>query len=403
MAGFFQTVLQGAANTAKENIRGAVNGFFSEAYLRDYTHASKTFTVNSYQYAPKLKFLFHVYFDISQEANVFSKDDHLSLTVKTVKLPSYSFDTAVLNQYNRKRIIQTKMKYDPIQITFHDDGGNLSRDLWKTYSQYYYGDLRRKKSVSNTTPINYNSTARQLSVSPYSAIRTQYQDTMDDLGMWGLQSENIQNSAGFSSSTAAKVPFFNSIIVYGFNQHDFVMYKLVNPIITQFSHDMYTYSEGSGIMENSMTVDYEYVEYDAGKLDGTNPSKFVKDFAGVTNYDRRPSPLLTAGTNASILGQGGLLDAAGGIMNDLNQIPPNILGAVRTAGITYNTFKNGNLNTAVQNQVNSIVSGAIRTNINSVKTYATPSAVATPTLADQWKTSINTGVNSLNFVPPKII
>jgi hypothetical protein len=55
MAGFFKPFL-----------KDAVGGFFGSDYLRDYTHASKTFRPNAYQYAPKFKFLFHVYFEINE-------------------------------------------------------------------------------------------------------------------------------------------------------------------------------------------------------------------------------------------------------------------------------------------------------------------------------------------------
>lgn len=389
MSGFFTEVLQGAIGTAKDTARGAVNGFFANDFVRDYTHASKTFLPNAHQYAPRFKFLFHVYFDINRSATVFDNNDHLSLTVKTIKLPTYSFDTHVLNQYNRKRIVQTKMKYEPVQMTFHDDGGNLSRDLWKTYSQYYYGDLRKKRETSSS-PAASSGAAPSTDVVSLNA-RTQYQPTWGDAGQWGYQAENIQGQQ------PPKASFFNSIVVYGFHQHNFVMYKLVNPIITQFSHDTYSYSEGSGVMENTMTVDYETVIYDSGKLDGRDPSKLVKDFAGENNYDRRPSPAATPGSNGSILGQGGLLDAAGGIFDDLRQQPPNILGAIRTAGISYNTFKNGGLKKAVKNEVNAVVSGAINDNIRSGVKFLTPAAATTPVSADKWKTSVTNATDKLNF------
>ena len=43
-------------------LTGASAGFFGNPYVRDYTHAAKTFLPNSYQNAPKLKFLFHTVF-----------------------------------------------------------------------------------------------------------------------------------------------------------------------------------------------------------------------------------------------------------------------------------------------------------------------------------------------------
>ena len=123
----------------KSSLANVAGGFFGNDYLRDFTHASKAFRSNFYQNAPKFKFLFHVYFDINQEAyNTASlpKQSNFSLLVKTVQLPNFSFDTHTLNQYNRKRIVQTKIKYEPIEISFHDDNNSLITRLWHNYYTY---------------------------------------------------------------------------------------------------------------------------------------------------------------------------------------------------------------------------------------------------------------------------
>ena len=85
MSGFFQNLLTDAAA-----------GFFGNEYLRDYTHASKTFRPNAYQYAPKLKFLFHVYFEINQSAYAVGipQGANFGLAVKSIKL-SIRYDNAV--------------------------------------------------------------------------------------------------------------------------------------------------------------------------------------------------------------------------------------------------------------------------------------------------------------------
>ena len=119
-----------------------LQGFIGNNTLRDYTHASKTFTTNSYELKPRFKFLFHVSFTINTDAipylrsaGVFGNQERndLSLLVKTAELPKYKMATETLNQYNRKRIIQTKIDYQPVTLTFHDDGGDNARKLW-----YYY-------------------------------------------------------------------------------------------------------------------------------------------------------------------------------------------------------------------------------------------------------------------------
>jgi hypothetical protein len=101
-------------------------GFTAADSLRDYTHASKTFTTNAYELKPRFKFLFHVSFTLntaeipalSQLAGV-NEITSLSYLVKTVDLPKYTIATETLNQYNRKRVVQTKINYDPVTITFN--------------------------------------------------------------------------------------------------------------------------------------------------------------------------------------------------------------------------------------------------------------------------------------------
>ena len=348
MSGFFQ-------NFAKD----VAGGFFGNDYVRDYTHAAKTFRPNAFQYAPKFKFLFHVYFEINPAAYAvgLSTGTNFGLTVKTVKLPSYSFDTHVMNQYNRKRIVQTKIKYDPIDIAFHDDNGNRVRNMWYNYYTYYYKDST--KPVVNTSgrqTITNNSLA-STGGADYNN-RNLYNNSIAGDEDWGYIGDTSTASQTLSSSSQgiSKIPFFKNIQIYGFNQHNFVLYTLVNPIITRFSHDTYDYSSGNGTMTNTMTIDYETVKYAEGALDGRAPSNTVPGFGMDENYDRTLSPIARLGSNQTILGQGGLVDSVGGIYQDLAN--GNILGAIRTAGTSYNTFKNANLKQVAKSDINGILTQA---------------------------------------------
>lgn len=348
MSGWFQNQL-----------RDAAGAFFGSDYLRDYTHAAQTFRTNSYQYAPKLKFLFHVVFDINPNviktttgSTATDATNNLSLTVKTASLPNFSFDTHQMNQYNRKRIVQTKIKYEPIEITFHDDNGNLARNLWYNYYSYYYNDPnkvvdiiagRQIREPNKTTPNNGKQ------VKDYSS-RTQYASSQEVQGdnSWGYIGETAQsiNNNTLTATGETKVPFFKNITIFGFNQHNFSAYTLINPIITRYSHDQYNYSEGSGVMENKMSIDYETVKYFEGAINGKKPSDLISTFANQGLYDRTPSPIARPGSQATILGQGGLVDATTGILNDLTPDANgniNWLGVIQKGGTAYNTFKNVNL------------------------------------------------------------
>lgn len=350
-------------NWGESFLRDAAGGFFGSEYLRDFTHASKTFRTNSYQNSPKFKFLFHTYFLINPDAAAFDQTN-FGLLVKDVKLPTFSFKTEQLNQYNRKRIVQTKIKYDPIEITFHDDCGDQVNQLWEAYYRYYYndGDMY-KQALSGNRPGNTAVGPRNIYNQNITGINSE----------WGF-------SGGSNTPDGAKTPFFYNITVYGFNQHNYTSYTLVNPIITNFSHDTYNYAEGGGVMQNRMTIDYETVVYNYGAINGNAPSASVPGFGEENTYDRNLSPIAIPGSNATILGQGGLIDAAGTIVGGLiSRDPRSVLGAIKTAGTAYNTFKNTNIINVATSELNAMLRNSIQNTPNTRNAiFSFPIAGASP-------------------------
>jgi len=387
MAGFFQ---QFAGDVAK--------GFLSNPYLRDYTHASKTFVTNGYAYAPKYKFLFHVYFDINSNYigsidNTVPTDHNYGLAVKSVQLPKYTFDVATMNQYNRKRLVQTKIKYDPVNITIHDDNNSLMTKLWYAYYTYYYKDgLQPDSGGVDTTN---KAVGKVLSPTDINR-RNLYKPTLTGDNDWGYIGEPDNSPKFDTGASNTKIPFFRGINIYGFNQHSFVMYRLINPLITSFSHDTYSYSESNGVMEHQMTLEYETVKYYTGALDGKNPGAIVKQFGDPAHYDTTLSPLAQPGSNSSILGQGGLLDSAGGIANDLAN--GNYLGALKGAVNTAKTFHNPQtIINAAKGDAISAGSNWLQGTPNRNNLFNFPSDTTTPqSIQNNVNNSIQNGVNSVN-------
>lgn len=389
MSGFVQNLLTDTAA-----------GFFGNDYVRDYTHAAKTFRTNSYEFSPKFKFLFHVYFEINPAvyASGVPGNKNLGLAVKSVKLPSYQFETHTLNQYNRKRIVQTKIKYDAIDIQFHDDNGNNIRNMWYDYYTYYYKDANKVSvssagnqtvqlpGIANTGSVDYNS-------------RNLYSPSIAGDDDWGYIGETSAPSTTVSQASLgiSKIPFFKNIQIYGFNQHNFVLYNLINPIITRFSHDTYDYSQSNGTMANTMSVDYETVTYQYGAISGKAPSNIVKGFGDAEHYDTTLSPIARPGSNETIIGQGGLVEAGQGVISDL--LNGNYLRAAQTAGTAYNTFKNKNLKQVALSDVNTV----LRTSTQQ----ALPGSVRANTyypgfgLAEQVRATAGSVSNALNR-PPNI-
>lgn len=344
-----------------------LKGFFGTDYLKDYTHASKTFRANGYELAPRQKFLFHVYFnlnviEIPVLTSVFSSNDrtNLGLLVKTVELPRFEFDVDTKNQYNRKRLTQSKINYSPVQLSMHDDGSDLARNLWYNYFSYYYKDPTQPYWSPSVTNGILGAQGNGGGNNRYSYNgRDQY---LDDriVSDWGYVGESYFDGTA-STSAEGKPPFFKDITIFGFNQHKFVAYVLINPLISAWSHDRYDYSEDGGIMQNDLTIQYETVKYYDGALSGQTPEKNVPGFADPSHYDLIKSPLARPGSTASILGQGGLVDTIGGIVSDLQSgSVTGLLGAIQKGGTAYNTFKGKNLQSIVKNEANAIAKDIVR-------------------------------------------
>lgn len=398
MSGFFQDLLQGAAA-----------GLFGSATIKDYKHASKTFRPDSYANAPKLKFLFHTVFTLND--GVFVGDqNNFGILVRNVKLPSFQFDTHKMNQYNRKRIVQTKIRYEPVQIEFYDDNANTINKLWYSYYTYYYKDGTKPGVYfegargGQQGPSDPNAAAQQPTLANYD-YRDIYEKSIQGQDDWGY----IGETSAPGAVNGSKPPFFKDIRIFGFWQHTWTAYVLVNPTITGFNHDTFNYEEGNGVMKNTMTLDYETVVYEEGTLSGQEPSDIVTGFGLEANYDREVSPIQTPGANGKILGPGGIIDSAGGAVKGLFK-GENIGGNLLKLGqIAYNN-KDKDLKQNVKLELQQALSSAL-TNPNVTRnviaqypdTGQTPQALNTagaPTTgAKQAPEKIGEPKNAGNQVP----
>ena len=255
--------------------------------LADFAHASRLYVDDSFRLAPKQKFLYHVVFNINPQAKVTdpplsNHQRELIMLVKSVDLPQYTVDMVTAQQYNVKRKIQTKISYDPINITFHDDNYGVTTALWETYYRYYYND--GNYGSKDTQGNQSTNTNRSYSKSG------------------GLtNNKNTQNKFGLDND--ANIPFFTSIQIYQMARKTYTCYTLVNPIVQRWQHDTMNNQE-SGPVQNQMTVEYEAVFYSRGRVQANGaPAGF-----GQEHYDKTPSPnSLSGGGSTSLLGTGGIL------------------------------------------------------------------------------------------------
>ena len=279
--------------------------------MKDYQHASRLYIDDNYKLMPKQKFLFHVVFDTDESLffNGFNQNEKLELNmlVKGCQLPKYNMSVEEKTQYNKKMYAATRIAYEPVVITFHDDHADTVNAFWKKYYEYHIADsvgLNTDLAISNTKDDYYD----------------------------GIEKKSI-TKFGMDTPAKSKKPYLRGIEIFVLHKQRFTSMRLINPKIGSFSHDDLDQADGAGVLNNTMQILYETVVYKSGIINRNS----VPGFASI-RYDNSPSPLtvLGGGTN-SIFGPGGVVDGIGSVIKNVQT--GNILGAILSATNTYNNIK----------------------------------------------------------------
>lgn len=272
-------------------------GFYYEKNSR---HATNTFNQDSqtlYRNQPRFPFEYYININLN---NVGTASSYISQyfnnpqwaqvmpLVKSVEMPSMKIETTVLNQYNRKRLSQTKIAYEPVRIVFHDVADGKTLKFWDMYYRYYFldgnepGKNEAKQSqqknktysvetlVKNLTPklnpaiANLPSSVRNLfqsnaptgSNSPINknGEKESTQDIVSDklnTHLFGYNLPQVQNIRNL----------IQTIDIFQVHGGRFNQVTLVNPRISAFTHDVLNYSTTDKTLELTFTFEYEYAYY----------------------------------------------------------------------------------------------------------------------------------------------
>ncbi len=210
--------------------------------LRDSRLANTNFGLGGalFTHVPKAKFMFYVRFHlgIALQAN-WSKV--LGFAVKSLDRPKISFETHTLNEYNKKRIVQTKVEYQPISFRLHDTIDNRALKMFSSYFNYYYGD-----GMHDNIHDWDNDSISPAFIQP---------------GTWGLVPAISPTVPGNNNY------FFDRIEVYQIYGKHYNQFNLIHPKITFFDPDELDYAAGDSSPEISMAMEFEgYVPKENGAL-----------------------------------------------------------------------------------------------------------------------------------------
>ena len=197
--------------------------------LTDAAKAYGTMEQGTLALAPRSRFNFRLEIITANDSLLFER-------IKSVNLPNISFDTQIANQYNQKRVIQSKINYGQATVTFYDTYDNdFVNIIQKPYISNYY---HNGKGISNSKQLYLPSV------------------------IGGFDNEE----KGYSLTSSNNRYFIDKILIEILGPSDFArFYVMTNCMITDINGDNLDYSDSNPV-EITATFQPEYVDI----IDGRN-------------------------------------------------------------------------------------------------------------------------------------
>lgn len=162
----------------------------------------------------------------------------ISSLVRTAQMPGVQFQTETLNQYNRKKIVNTGVQYDPVSMTVYDTVGNEWLTLLMKYFAYHYMNPRNKNA-----PDSRDVEGPVPRSGGYEMIQSAFKsDTFNS------------NKAGYNTNITAN--FFERIDYVLYHGNRGVQYSIINPVLTGFKASDIDYGD-SGFKDFELNFAYE--------------------------------------------------------------------------------------------------------------------------------------------------
>lgn len=234
-----------------KTFKGVFSGLFDQSvHLRDSRYAADNFGLNKAYLGhgtPRHKFQFFVVFnfnlniDVQNHVKTFFPDrsdlSFVTAMVKSITMPSMNIETETLSQYNKKKISQTRIDYQPVSMTLHDTVDGKPLRLWEAYYEYYFRDGVAPERLEDERTRNTDE------------FKTEWKAEFYDNAGYNIQRVGNEKN------------LFESIDVYQVHGGRFTRVELVRPRITSFSQDTLDYSATGDLVELKFDLAYEGVLY----------------------------------------------------------------------------------------------------------------------------------------------
>jgi len=188
--------------------------------------------------------------------------NRLHFLCHTVEGPKFQIQQDVMNQYNRKRIINRKIDYDPMSVRMYDTVDGLGLKFSKMLYEFEFQNARLY------TPAR----ADVDSFSGEGANRDNFQESV-------LTNENQfrrTHNFGMIAQENHSHRLIKSIDLYQLQGKFYNRAKMVHPRLTRMDMDQFDYSS-SAITNISLSFQYENLMFDEVAVNFTNAPADVKD------------------------------------------------------------------------------------------------------------------------------
>ncbi len=214
--------------------------------LRDFRNAARlTPGVNP----PRQKFQGYVNFILNRELYSALYGDRsqnefrtqISSLVRTADLPSVVFQTETKNAFNMKKIVNTGVTYNPVNMTVFDTVGNEWLTILMKYFSFHFMDPRNAQKADDRDIAAGN--IREGGVKNFNSRFGKNNESQFD-----------SNAAGYNLNPSAQ--FFERIDYVLYHGNKGVQYSIINPMMSEFKPGNIDYGS-SDLQEFSMSFDYE--------------------------------------------------------------------------------------------------------------------------------------------------
>jgi hypothetical protein len=351
-------------------------GFMYEKSARHATHTFNQDAQLLYRNQPRFPFEYYVNFNLNQVgtakeyiSSFFNTADlsQIPPLVKTVEMPSMKIETTPLNQYNRKRLSQTKITYEPIKMVFHDVADGKTLKFWEMYYRYYFADGTEAgindpvKSQKKNSPMSVETLLHNITpaINPNilglpSSIKNLFQSNAptgansptNTVGSksdtQNIVSDTLDNhNFGFNLPVVQNVRnLIQSIEIFQVHGGRFNRVTIVNPRISAFTHDVLNYAAGDKTLELTFSFEYEYAFYTVQnlKLGGaeTNNHSSLEPFS-YGEFLELPALAFNASLNEFIESNNPLLNSDNPILNRIGKNVQSSIGATTGAFLSNTT------------------------------------------------------------------